>query len=163
LCLANLLRELKKFEEVFRSEWSTQTKTLFTKDIDYKRTMQPLDYFSDNLPVVEFENRLTQLLEVDFTDKHKKERAFMKWLKKKRNAILTFLYQQEVPPENNTSERDIRNIKVKMKISNQFKSYEFAQHFAVIRSVIDTTIKNEQDVFTTLTNLASQNLIPAQQ
>jgi transposase len=162
LCLAHLLRELKKFEEVFKSEWATQTKTLFTEAIDYKRTMQTLDYFSDNLPVAEFENRLTQLLEVDFTDKHKKERAFIKRLKKKRNAIFTFLYHQEVPPDNNASERGIRNIKVKMKISNQFKSYEFAQHFAVIRSIIDTTIKNGQDVFNALTNLAAQNLTPAE-
>ena len=68
----------------------------------------------------------------------------------------------EVPSDNNASERGIRNIKVKMKISNQFKSYEFAQHFAVIRSVVDTTIKNGQDVFNTLTNLANQELLTAE-
>ncbi len=49
-----------------------------------------------------------------------------------------------------------------MKISNQFKSYEFAQHFAVIRSVVDTTIKNGQDVFNVLTNLANQELLAAE-
>jgi hypothetical protein len=46
-----------------------------------------------------------------------------------------------------------------MKISNQFKSDEFAQHYAVIRSVIDTTIKNSMNVFKALTNLADQELI----
>ena len=49
-----------------------------------------------------------------------------------------------------------------MKISNQFKSFEFAQHFAILRSVIDTTIKNDQDVFSTLNLLAQQELIPAE-
>jgi transposase len=162
LCLAHLLRELKKFEEVFKSEWATQTKILFTKAIDYKRRMQPLDYYNDNLQIVELENKLTQLLKVDFTNKHKKEQAFVKRLQKKRNAIFTFLYHLEVPPDNNASERGIRNVKVKMKISNQFKSLQFAQHFAVIRSVIDTTIKNGQDVFNALTNLAAQNINPAE-
>jgi len=39
------------------------------------------------------------------------------------------------------------NIHVQNQISNQFKSAEFAQHYAVIISVIDTTIKNSMNVF----------------
>jgi len=69
---------------------------------------------------------------------------------------------KEVPPDNNGSERAIRNVKVKMKISNQFKSFEFAQHYAVIRSVIDTTIKNSMNVLDALTNLANQKINPAE-
>ncbi len=76
--------------------------------------------------------------------------------------IRQFYNQSRVLNDNNASERGIRNLKVKMKISNQFKSYTFAQHFAVIRSVIDTTIKNGQDVFNALSNLASQDLNPAE-
>jgi len=162
LCLAHLSRELKKFEEVFDSKWATQVKILFKKATDYKKQMQVFDYSTKNLKIIEFENELSELLKVDFTDKHKKEQAFIKRLLKRRDAIFTFLHYKEVPPDNNGSERGIRNIKVKMKISNQFKSYEFAQHFAVIRSVIDTTIKNGQDVFGALTNLANQSLMPAE-
>jgi len=93
---------------------------------------------------------------------HKKERAFVNRLIKNRDSIFTFLYYKDVPPDNNGSERAIRNVKVKMKISNQFKSLEFAQHYAVIRSVIDTTIKNSMNVFDALINLAKQNLNPAE-
>ena len=49
-----------------------------------------------------------------------------------------------------------------MKISNQFKSFEFANHYTVIRSVIDTTIKNSQNVLDTLSCLAKQKLITAE-
>ena len=51
-----------------------------------------------------------------------------------------------MPPDNNASERAIRNIKVKQKISGQFKINKAAANFAKIRSVIDTTIKNGLDV-----------------
>jgi len=67
-----------------------------------------------------------------------------------------------VPPDNNGSERAIRNAKVKMKISNQFKTIDFANHYAIIRSVIDTSLKNSQNVFDTLSRLAHQDLIAAE-
>ncbi len=162
LCLAHLLRELKKFEEVFDSQWAIQLKALFKKAISYKKKMQETHYSTTNQIVEDYENELSKLLEVDISTMHKKEQAFVRRLRKRRNSIFTFLYYKEVPPDNNASERGIRNIKVKMKISNQFKSYEFAQYFAVIRSVIDTTIKNGQDVFTALNHLANQELIAAE-
>jgi hypothetical protein len=88
------------------------------------------------------------------TDKHKKIRAFIKRLNKNHNAILTFLYYPKVLPDNNASERAIRNAKVKMKVSNQFKIQEEAHRFAVLRSVIDTAMKNSQNILDAL------NLLP---
>lgn len=54
----------------------------------------------------------------------------------------------------NASERAIRNIKVKQKISGQFKSAEAANMFAILRSIIDTTIKSGQNVLNTLSLIA---------
>ena len=100
-------------------------------------------------------------MEIDYSRKHRKLRAFIKRLIKNRDSLFTFLYHLEAPPDNNGSERAIRNAKVKMKISNQFKTIDFANHYAVIRSVIDTSLKNSQNVFNMLSCLANQNLIPA--
>ena len=61
---------------------------------------------------------------------------------KYRQHIFTFLYYHKVPPDNNGSERAIRNVKVKQKISGQFKSFTGAESFAILRSVIDIAIKN---------------------
>ena len=162
LCLAHLSRELKKFEEVFDSDWASQMKKLFKETIDFKKEILPIEYPLINAKVVEFEDELSQILALDFTKNHKKEKAFINRLKKMRDAVFTFLYYEDVPPDNNGSERGIRNIKVKMKISNQFVSFIFAQHFAVIRSVIDTTIKNGMEVFHALNNLALQEVRPAE-
>ena len=71
--------------------------------------------------------------------------TFFNGMVKLRHAIFPFLYHELVPPDNNGSERAVRPIKVKMKISGQFKSLQ--QEFAILRSVIDTAIKNGQPVF----------------
>ena len=162
LCLAHLIRELKNFEQAFKSEWASKLKQVFKEAISYKRQMTINDYGGENPKVNEFENQLTELLKVDYSNKHRKLKAFIKRLIKNRDSIFTFLYYQEVPPDNNGSERAIRNAKVKMKISNQFKTIDFANHYAVIRSVIDTALKNNQNVFNALSCLATQNLIAAE-
>jgi hypothetical protein len=41
-------------------------------------------------------------------------------------------------------------VKVKQKISGQFKSFEGAMNFAILRSIIDKAIKNGQNVLNAL-------------
>ncbi|MFT7069366.1 MAG: hypothetical protein ACJAZY_002257, partial [Spirosomataceae bacterium] len=63
-------------------------------------------------------------------------------------------YSKDVPPDNNGSERGIRNIKVKQKVSGQFVSIQKAIDFAVVRSVFDTIIKNGGNIFQIARNIA---------
>ena len=70
---------------------------------------------------------------------------FLESMVKLRECLFVFLYRTDVPPDNNASERAVRPIKVKMKISGQFKSLQ--QEFAILRSIVDTAIKNGQPVF----------------
>jgi transposase len=72
--------------------------------------------------------------------------SFQKRLAKYRDHVFPFLYHPDVPPDNNGSERAIRNVKVKQKISGQFKILNAAENFAILRSIIDTAIKNNQNV-----------------
>ncbi|MDF1547116.1 MAG: transposase, partial [Bacteroidales bacterium] len=80
---------------------------------------------------------------------------FQKRLKKYREYIFTFLYRPEVPPDNNASERAIRNIKVKQKVSGQFRSADGAFRFAVLRSITDTALKNGLNVLNSLKIIAN--------
>ena len=73
---------------------------------------------------------------------------------KHRKYILTFLYHSQVPPDNNASERAIRNVKVKQKVSGQFKTEDGAQVYAIIRSVTDTCIKNGQNILDAFKTIA---------
>jgi transposase len=116
--------------------------------------MAQADYEKPPPEISAIERQVDDLLAVDYSSFHKKLKAFIKRLIKHRNSILTFLYYPEVPADNNGSERGIRNIKVKTKVSGQFRNTQGAERFAKIRSVIDTAIKNGQPVFPALSALA---------
>jgi transposase len=152
LCIAHLLRELANFETSLKSVWSTQLKELLKQALDLKRHMTEADKKPPPL-IAELERRLDALLAVDYTEFHPKLRAFIKRIIKHRKSIFTFLYHAEVPPDNNGSERGIRTIKVKVKVSGQFKTASGADRFAKIRSVVDTAIKNGRNVFAALSAL----------
>ena len=87
-----------------------------------------------------------------------KIKPFQKRLIKYKNYLFPFLYHQGVPADNNASERAIRNVKVKQKISGQFLNQNNATDFAIIRSLIDTAIKNGANIFNSLKLVA--NLAP---
>jgi hypothetical protein len=53
--------------------------------------------------------------------------------------FLNCIYDITIPPDNNGSERAIRNIIVKQKVSGQFKTGQKA--FCVIHSVIDILLE----------------------
>jgi transposase len=52
------------------------------------------------------------------------------------------------------SERTIHPLKVKQKVSGQFKSDEGASAFSMIHSIVDTTKKKKQDTFLSLREIA---------
>ena len=72
---------------------------------------------------------------------------------KSKDKIFTFLLDEEIPADNNGSERAIRNIKVKQKVSTQFKSFEGAHYYSNIRSIIDTSRKRGLNEFESLTRM----------
>lgn len=156
ICMAHLLRELTNFIQALNCEWSLKMKQLLEQAIELKRQLTENDYLYGNEKVRFIEAELDLLLQCPEQDiEHKKVKAFFRRLNKNRNAILTFLHHQKVPPDNNASERAIRTAKVKMKVSNQFKSIEGAQCFAILRSIIDTSIKNSQNVLAALFSIAN--------
>lgn len=159
ICTSHLLRELNNFIDVFNCQWSVKMKQLLTSAIELEKQLHPQDYALPNEKVLNIQQQLNGLLNTDIEGKPKKIQAFIKRLNKNHDAILTFLYYPKVPPDNNGSERSIRTAKVKMKVSNQFNAFAGAHRFAVLRSVIDTTIKNSQNVLEALgllSNLAAE-------
>lgn len=158
LCLAHLLRELTNFEDALNCKWSMEFKQLLKKSIVIKQELRAIDYLHPPLAVAELEIELGEMLEIDAINFHSKTKAFVKRLIKNKKSVFTFLYHHNVPYDNNGSERAIRNVKVKNKISGSFKSLEGATRFAILRSVIDTTVKNTQDVFEAINIVA--NFVP---
>jgi transposase len=160
VCIAHLLRDLNFIEQSYGSGWAKDFKTLFKEALELGRQLQPGQYCSPNPQRDSIELRLRQLLEQPLPKQHHKAITLQKQLKKIPGYILLFLYHPDVPPHNNGSEKAIRNVKVKQKISGQFKSEDGAKAFAIIRSVIDTAIKSGKDVFDELAQIANKHKQP---
>lgn len=155
ICMAHLLRDLNYLTERHNHKWSKVCKMLFKSSLDLKNKMRNVDYYIHNPKRISIEKRLDKLLDYNLKSKHKELITFQNRLIKYREFIFTFLYHPKVPPDNNASERAIRNIKVKQKVSGQFKSPNGAFIFAVLRSVTDTIIKNNQNVVNSLKVIAN--------
>jgi transposase len=158
ICLAHLLREFNHVSDCYKIKWATDFKQLLVETIAYKKTLLPQDYQKTLYQRTQFEQRLNKLLEQPIARKYAIAVSLQNRLVKHREHIFTFLYYHQVPPDNNGSERAIRNVKVKQKISGQFKSFKGAESFAIIRSVIDTAIKNNINPLHSLSQINALHL-----
>ncbi len=147
ICLAHLLRNIIFLEESEKHPFASQFRQLMIDIFDTRKALvkQNKAYAQDDKDAKELEKRLNELLltTVD-KDNYPNTLTFQASMIKNRNHLMPCLYNLDIPPDNNGSERAIRNIKVKQKISGQFKSGQNA--FCVIRSVIDTLRKRGVEV-----------------
>jgi len=154
LCTAHLERETKYLEERYKVVWPVRFRNMLREAYKLKKQFTPADYYYPNHLCSLLEKELDNLLSETLDPKHKELIAFQKRITKYRDYVFTFLYHPNVPPDNNGSERAIRNVKVKQKISGQFKIFSAAENFAILRSIIDTAIKNNQNVLKALNVIA---------
>ena len=133
LCNAHILRELKSMEE--QISWAGEIKKCLLKAKKYKdndmldnEKIKDLQREYDK--ILRLQRDHYQKIETSLKSKKKKvgrmkrsaDHNLYNALQKKRHEVLKFMYVKEVPFDNNQAERDLRMLKVKMKISNQFKN-----------------------------------------
>jgi transposase len=82
--------------------------------------------------------------------KRTKGRNLVERLISKKEAVLAFAFNPEVPFTNNLAERDIRPAKVKQKVSNCFRTFKGAEIYARIEGVMSAVRKNQYNVFSEL-------------
>jgi len=91
--------------------------------------------------------------------KQSKSRNLLERFINYRTEINRFTNDFSVPFTNNQAERDIRNAKVKMKVSGGFRSDDGAKNFAKISSVISTAVKQGFSAFKTVSNIFNNSTI----
>lgn len=156
VCTAHLLRDLNYINGLYNNQcnWAKDFKSLLQQAILLKKGLTPAEYAAAGPRQQQLFENLRLLLHRPIGERFEKSLSLQKSLLKHQTAILYFLLQPDVPPDNNGSERAIRNVKVKQKISGQYKSTKGADTFAILRSVIDTTIKAGQNVLYALSLIA---------
>lgn len=177
LCNAHLLRDLTFVKERYQQTWADELAGLLLKMkaakqraiAKGKRSLSPVTLSRYRSL---YEDLLQKGLKANPYQPPPKKKRGRKKKTKPRNLIerfrdyaddiLRFLYDFKVPFDNNFSERDIRMMKVKQKISGCFRSFNGAKFFARIRSFIVTARKQNINVFKALRNLFMDNSIAFQ-
>jgi transposase len=84
----------------------------------------------------------------------KRHNALARRLIDRQDDYLRFTTNWRIPPDNNGSERDIRMIKLRQKISGCLRTLTGAKQFCAIRSYLSTAAKHGRPFFDTLVMLA---------
>lgn len=157
VCIAHLLRNLIYLSQTVPDcDWPIKMMELLRESIHVKhlspqgvvddkeieRIRARLDELMDNLPIVDDEAQ------------QKTVKDFILHLSSKKEYLLTFLTHPAVPADNNASERSVRPVKTKMKVSGQFKSADGATSYTNLHSIVQTARKQNRDPFMALVELA---------
>lgn len=157
ICLAHIQRELKYFIQSCKNRWSKRFLKLIYKALKIKKDILIGVSINQKAQIEKIKQDSNVLLS-QVAKGPKKMQTLKSRLSKHAKSLWVFLDYIEVPPDNNGAERAIRNVKVKQKVSGQFRSEKGAHQFAVIRSVYDTTRKNNGKALHALSLLA--NFVP---
>ena len=83
----------------------------------------------------------------------KKHNALARRLRDRQDDYLRFTSDFRAPPDNNGSERDIRIVKLRQKVSGCLRALTGARQFRAIRSYLSTAAKHGPGVFDALVML----------
>ena len=148
--LAHLLRELIYLDELEPEEpWSKEMMKLFREAI-HKRKMVEWEKIDRENILKRFDELIYGCLKCVNRDIENLKKSLIKH----RDNVFRFLFDPKIPYDNNASERSIRPMKLKQKVSGAFRSFPGAVTYAVIHSLADTARKNKQSPFLALKLIA---------
>lgn len=177
LCNAHHLRELNFVSEQENADWSKEMKELL---LDIKKTVDEAKYNNEKglstSVLLNFEKKYKGIIEAGakfypeqkITEKKRgrkkqaKGKNLLDRLRDYREETLGFMYNFDIPFDNNQAERDVRMMKLKQKISGCFRTEQGAQFFCRIRGFISTVNKQGLNILNEIFNaLEGHPFIPS--
>ncbi|MFX0140285.1 MAG: IS66 family transposase [Candidatus Hodarchaeota archaeon] len=176
LCNSHHLRELQYIEEQYDQVWSGKMKKLLLEIKNAVDTTKELNGNSlEDSKTKEFEKEYEEILLEGYkanpppkVENEKRKRGRVKKseplnlldrLRDYSKETLAFMYDFDVPFDNNLSERDIRMMKLRLKISGTFRNKLGADMFCRIRGFISTAKKQRINVLDAIEGIWTGNIL----
>ena len=165
-CQQHLERDLQKLSDISHHRWPESLKELIKQTIHKRKQLLAagIDHFSGE-EIRRFMAKYTGLLESGYKEYIKDlnsyysndENVLLVRLDKFQDNYTEWVRDFTIPVTNNLSERALRFVKCKDKISGQFLSEAYAKYFANIRTYIETCARNGVNEFQAMLRLTQNN------
>lgn len=153
-CMAHILRELKYIQEIASENvWARELESLIRETISEGKELGD-DYKERIQMKSEAEEALKKILE--YPPQGEVAERLQKALRKNEDKLWQYIENEKVPATNNASERAIRNIRVKQKVSTSMRTVLGAEIFCKLRSIAETCKKRKTSFFQALKLLTVQ-------
>lgn len=152
VCLAHLLRNAEYLNELdAKQDWSRRFIHLLAHAIDLRRNNT-----ITQRKIKVLKTKMKNLLGESLSHLDDEFERFKKGILKVKDYLFTFLSNPLVPYDNNASERGVRKIKIKQKVSGCFRTDEGADDFAKLHSIAETAMKNGNSKFNAILAIVQQ-------
>ena len=152
VCLAHLLRNAEYLNELdTKQDWSRRFLRLIRHSMDIRR-----ESCITPRKIKILKTKMRNLLGESLTHLDDEFERFKRGILKVKDYLFTFLTNPNVPYHNNASERGVRKIKIKQKISGGFRTDDGADDFAKLHSIAETAMKNGNSKFNAILAVVQQ-------
>ena len=161
-CNVHILRYLNGNYENAENSWCKEVSSFLCSLNEYKKRLMSQNIFSIGYKNLErYSLRYDEIINKGFKENQKvtskfyakEEKKLLNRLKKYKENHLLFIYDFKIPFDNNLSERELRHVKCKQKISGFFKSKKGLQNYLDIKSIIITCKKQSLDFYSIIRNV----------
>ena len=163
-CNVHIMRYLRKNTEECSNPWSEDMISLLAEmnRVRKERIEQGETRFAPQ-EILSFEKRYYTLIEegrkqnktTKYASAREKELALLNRLEKYGDNHLLFLHRFDVPFDNNMSERDLRKVKNRQKMSGGFRKISGQQMYCSIMSVVETAKRRGMCILDTIEQILS--------
>ena len=152
VCLTHLLRNAEYLNELdTKQDWSRRFIHLISHAIDLRRAGN-----ITKRKIKVLNTKMKNLLGESLTHLDEEFESFKKGILKVKDDLFTFLTDLHVPYDNNASERGVRKIKIKQKVSGCFRTDGGADDFAKLHSIAETAMKNGSSKYNAILAVVQQ-------
>ena len=161
-CNVHVSRYLKGCYENTQNKWALKMRSFLCSLNEYRKKLKLKEIFKLEKGQLEiYSNRYDEILKEGYIENKKvkskylrqEEQRLLNRLKKYKENHLMFLYDFNMPFDNNLSERDLRHVKIKQKVSGHFNSMKGIKIYLNIKSIIGTLKKQGRNFYKVIFNI----------